>query len=48
MKREGENVTELYTLIEDIKEYEMSMYSMFTHEQITEKRKRISELEAEK
>ena len=39
-------MTELYTLIEDIKEYEMSMYSFFTSEEIAEKRKRISELEA--
>ena len=41
-------MTELYTLIEDIKEYEMSMYSYFTQDQITEKRKRVSELEADK
>lgn len=41
-------MTELYTLIEDIKEYEMSMYSTFNRVEITEKRKRISELEANK
>lgn len=41
-------MTELQTLIEDVKEYEMSMYSFFTSEEITAKRKRISELEANK
>jgi len=41
-------MNELQTLIEDIKEYEMSIYSIFTREEIAEKRKSISELEANK
>lgn len=41
-------MTELDTLIEDIKEHEMSMYKVFTEAEIIEKRKRLSELEAEK
>ena len=40
-------MTELIALIEDVKEYEMSMYIFFTDAEITEKKKRIAELEAE-
>jgi hypothetical protein len=37
-------MTELRALIEDIKEHEMSMYNFFTDAEITEKKKRVSEL----
>lgn len=40
-------MTEFSALIEDVKEYEMSMYPFFTHEEIEMKKKRIAELEAE-
>jgi|GEM_PF-3295934 len=40
-------MTELRALIEDVKEYEISMYKFFTDAEITEKKKRIAELEAE-
>ena len=39
-------MTELSELIEDVKEFEMGMYPMFTRDETERKKKRISELEA--
>lgn len=39
-------MSELSNLIEDVKEYEMSMYSMFSRDEIEIKKQRIREIES--
>lgn len=44
--RSMSGMTEMYNLIEDIKQAQMSLYSFFTKKEIEKKIKRVRELEA--